>query len=76
MPIYEFRCHTCGHRFEKLCPLGEGGEHQVCPACRATGAERVMSSFASPGNRDAGGSPGSGSSCSGCSGGSCATCGH
>ncbi|HHW44843.1 zinc ribbon domain-containing protein [Desulfofundulus thermobenzoicus] len=82
MPIYEFRCLNCGHRFERLCSMGEKGEGQVCPACRSTGAQRVMSSFASPGKRDAGSSAGTGNStggsggCAGCAGGSCTTCGH
>ncbi|WP_027717348.1 FmdB family zinc ribbon protein [Desulfovirgula thermocuniculi] len=74
MPIYEFRCRRCGHRFEKLCAVGESGEAQECPSCRAVGAERLLSSFAAlGGSRDNGGSTAS-SGCSGCAGKSCATC--
>ena len=46
MPIYEYVCSHCGHRFEKLV-RNIGGEQQVhCPRCRENGSMRVLSSFA------------------------------
>jgi putative FmdB family regulatory protein len=46
MPIYEYVCSHCGHRFEKLV-RSFGGEQQVhCPRCREDGSERVVSTFA------------------------------
>jgi len=46
MPIYEYVCPDCGHRFEKLV-RNFGGEQQVhCPRCREKGSQRVLSSFA------------------------------
>jgi len=46
MPIYEYVCSHCGHRFEKLV-RNIGGDEQVhCPRCRENGSRRVLSSFA------------------------------
>ncbi len=36
MPIYEYCCQKCGHCFEVLQKLGEGGELLACPQCGAT----------------------------------------
>ena len=33
MPLYEFKCRACGHRFEELVRLGETPE---CPKCGMT----------------------------------------
>jgi putative FmdB family regulatory protein len=49
MPIYEFRCKSCGERFEKLCPLGETGENISCPACAAPKPDKLISFFATRG---------------------------
>jgi putative FmdB family regulatory protein len=38
VPIYEYRCTTCGHRTEILHGVNEPGPN-FCPAC---GAERTM----------------------------------
>jgi putative FmdB family regulatory protein len=46
MPIYEYVCHHCGHRFEKLVRNLAGDEQAHCPRCREAGAQRVVSSFA------------------------------
>lgn len=75
MPIYEFRCHKCGHRFEKLCPMNEDGKNLECPSCSATGPQRVMSGFCKKGS---GGSEvaGGGSGCSTCSSSNCGSCGQ
>jgi putative FmdB family regulatory protein len=40
MPIYDFRCRKCGHRFELLVKLDET---PACPACGAAASERVPS---------------------------------
>ena len=46
MPMYEFACPRCGHRFERL--AGAGTEHEPCPECDAEDAARVLSTFAPP----------------------------
>ncbi len=34
MPIYEYRCTRCNHRFERLQPVGSPPE--TCPRCGGT----------------------------------------
>ncbi len=79
MPIYEFRCDSCGHKFDKLCPMGETGENINCPRCEAPKPQRLMSGFAAKSTGKNGLSTpmgGTGGGCSGCSSNSCSTCGH
>jgi len=33
MPIYEYKCPVCNHRFSVLQRLGEGNEHLRCEKC-------------------------------------------
>jgi putative FmdB family regulatory protein len=47
MPIYEYTCKECGHRFEILQRLGEGAEGLACPKCDAENVEKQFSTFAS-----------------------------
>ena len=43
MPLYEYRCTTCGRRFEVLRRVGQGPEGLACPAVRARrGREGVL----------------------------------
>jgi putative FmdB family regulatory protein len=46
MPIYEFRCGSCGERFEAL--VDAGTESAACRACGADDARRVLSATAAP----------------------------
>jgi putative FmdB family regulatory protein len=47
MPIYEYVCSGCGHRFDKLVRNAAGEQSDVtCPECRAERSERVLSAFA------------------------------
>lgn len=71
MPIYEFKCPSCGNRIELLCAMGEQGHGLTCPNCGRTGLIRVLSAFATASR---GGGERSGSGCAGCAGGSCSTC--
>ena len=45
MPIYDFSCERCGHRFEELT---RPGETAPCPACGAADVRRVFSSVNVP----------------------------
>lgn len=58
MPLYEYQCSQCGHRFEVLQRMGEGAEALTCPRCQAARPEKKFSTFAS----GAGSSPASGAS--------------
>ena len=52
MPIYEFSCSACSHRFERLVRTGDVPE---CPSCGSPRLERIVSLFAvnSEGTRSA-----------------------
>ena len=43
MPLYDFHCRACQHRFEAL--VRPGGT-PACPACQSTDLERQLSTFA------------------------------
>ena len=43
MPLYEFDCSGCGHRFEALV---RNGAPPSCPACGSDALDRILSSFA------------------------------
>jgi putative FmdB family regulatory protein len=42
MPLYEYVCKQCGHRFESLII---GSRQPVCPSCSGCDLEQVFSSF-------------------------------
>ncbi|MEO6801259.1 MAG: zinc ribbon domain-containing protein [Rhodanobacter sp.] len=42
MPIYEFECTSCGHRFDHLQKLSDS-DPAVCPACAAPQLRRRVS---------------------------------
>jgi putative FmdB family regulatory protein len=76
MPLYEYHCPTCGHKFDKLQPMNAAGAD--CPNCEQP-ARRAISVFASLSGRESGDTasgplpPMGGGGC--CGGGSCG-CGH
>jgi putative FmdB family regulatory protein len=41
MPIFEYRCATCGERFERLVRGAEAPGS--CPACESTEVEKLLS---------------------------------
>ena len=47
MPLYEYTCTDCGHRFEILQRIGEGADGLACPKCDAANVEKQFSTFAS-----------------------------
>ncbi|HEX8556797.1 MAG TPA: zinc ribbon domain-containing protein [Pyrinomonadaceae bacterium] len=44
MPIYEYLCRKCGHRFEKI--VRGGAEPDGCPECMGRRLEKQLSVFA------------------------------
>jgi putative FmdB family regulatory protein len=44
MPLYDFRCRSCGHEFEALVRAGDDG--LACPSCKGGDIERLLSTFA------------------------------
>ena len=45
MPIFEFACNACGHRFEFL-KLPAATTDPSCPACQSQDLTRQLSAFA------------------------------
>lgn len=50
MPLYEYRCAACAHRFEVLQRLGDDAEGIVCPSCGEAKVLRQLSTFAARGS--------------------------
>jgi putative FmdB family regulatory protein len=48
MPLFEFACRECGHRFETLVL---GTRVATCPACGSTMLEKLVSAFATRASR-------------------------
>lgn len=42
MPLFDFRCRSCGEAFEALV---RPGSVPACPSCAATDLERLLSGF-------------------------------
>ncbi len=42
MPMFDYKCDVCGHRFEELV-FAAGDEPEMCPACNASSPEKLMS---------------------------------
>jgi putative FmdB family regulatory protein len=47
MPIYEYQCTACHHRFSVLQRVGEGNDSLTCEKCGAPKPIKQFSSFAS-----------------------------
>lgn len=46
MPLYEYQCQACGHRFTMLVKMAEKDEQRSCPECKEEQCKRMLSSFA------------------------------
>jgi len=55
MPIYEYKCGVCDHRFSILQRMGEGNDHLVCEKCGAPKPIKQFSTFASNSGNSLGG---------------------
>jgi putative FmdB family regulatory protein len=64
MPIYDFKCPACGHKFEILLPIDKRDE-AICENCGAQ-VKRVYSGKCAFGAKAGGGC--SAGSCAGCAG--------
>jgi putative FmdB family regulatory protein len=43
MPLFEFKCADCGHKFEELVM---GSKAINCPECKSADVEKLLSTFA------------------------------
>ena len=53
MPIYDYQCQKCSHRFEKFVALEERNNNQICPNCKSEFGKHIITPvhFSLPGNR-------------------------
>ncbi len=74
MPIYEYKCNSCGEDFEKLV---YGNQEVNCPKCSSKEVKKKFSVFCSSGTERplAGATASSGSGCTSCRKTSCSSCG-
>ena len=64
MPIYEYRCNKCDHKFEMFQSIGASNESLSCPVCSEPKPDRLFSVFGSTGSSDSAYSAGGGCSSS------------
>jgi putative FmdB family regulatory protein len=50
MPIYEYRCESCGTKFEKLVRRTTDAEGLGCPSCGQTHLKQEFSTFSAHAN--------------------------
>jgi putative FmdB family regulatory protein len=48
MPIFEYQCQQCGHRFEKFRLARQAAEPPSCPQCQAVETRQLISRFSAP----------------------------
>lgn len=74
MPLYEYRCSNCKHKFELLRSISHSEQVTECPLCHGH-ASKIFSTFACFSKGSGGEStPVGGGGCTGCSSASCSTC--
>lgn len=74
MPIYEYACKTCDHRFDLLRPMSRMDADAPCPQCDGESERQlsVFAAFSSGGNGERSAVAGAGGGCGGCGPGGCA----
>jgi putative FmdB family regulatory protein len=51
MPLYEFSCDDCGHRFEVIASFADLEDGGACPSCGGAHTRRVFSPVLLAGKR-------------------------
>jgi len=59
MPIYEYKCKSCGFTFEDYRAAGHADDETNCPKCGKPKVNRVLSPFATGGAKSGGSGGGS-----------------
>ncbi len=56
MPIYEYKCNSCGKKFTELILPGMEEKEPICPNCGSRDVKRLISSVGSLSTSDIGSS--------------------
>jgi putative FmdB family regulatory protein len=51
MPLFDYRCESCGEVFEILAGSSAAADEVVCPSCGSVGATRLFGCIALGGSR-------------------------
>jgi len=46
MPLFDYKCADCGHRFSLLLGVVADPQEELCPACKSTSVHKLISRFA------------------------------
>ena len=46
MPLYEYQCHSCDTKFEKMVPFSAVLLTPECPECQSNDTSKMISTFA------------------------------
>ena len=77
MPIYEYICKECNHKFEAMRGFSQADDPIRCSHCGSMDTRRAISlCFSKSDGTVTYSTNTSGGGCAGCSGGNCAHCGH
>ena len=66
MPVYDYKCVLCGHRFDLLRPVSGRDGDVKCPKCGGDVARVYEGRWCSLGKKSAGGCSGNCQGCPGC----------
>ena len=55
MPIFEYKCPNCGHRFEKLVLSSRRQRELNCPECGSPDVQKAISLFGTAAKGSSGG---------------------
>ncbi|MEO0184852.1 MAG: zinc ribbon domain-containing protein [candidate division WOR-3 bacterium] len=74
MPVFEFCCKKCNHRFEDLVFKNSELSDMQCPVCGSKNIEKLFSIFGFCSKGSNGETSSAGTSCAGCERTTCAGC--
>jgi putative FmdB family regulatory protein len=57
MPIYAYKCKSCGERFEAMRRMSDRDQDVSCPSCGTEYPQRVLSNVFSASGSSTGGTP-------------------
>jgi putative FmdB family regulatory protein len=72
MPIYEYKCNSCGKHYEQLRRMSDADSSLECPGCHSAKVSRQLSSFATSTGHSSSPAPAGGCGMGACGGGQCA----
>jgi len=75
MPVYEYVCKDCGHKFDALRSMKEADSPIHCENCQSEQTHRALSVCFCHSSSDSE-AVSSACGCSECSGGACSSCSH